>query len=135
MAYRHLSLAGRGKIQVLLQKGYGARAIARELGRSPSTISRELGRNRGRAPDGYDPEKAQERYKQERKACARRLWLEYKPLMRYVLDKLMEGYSPEQIAGRLPKDFSYCPEMGTKRAPICAMWQGVSPRPADAGVP
>src|SRR6478672_1392904 len=42
---RYLSFAEREEIAVLLARGCGAREIARQLGRAPSTISRELQRN------------------------------------------------------------------------------------------
>jgi IS30 family transposase len=42
---RYLSLAEREEIAILHATGHGVRAIARVLGRSPSTISRELRRN------------------------------------------------------------------------------------------
>jgi IS30 family transposase len=42
---RHLSFAEREEIALLRARGCGVRDIARQLGRSPSTISRELRRN------------------------------------------------------------------------------------------
>jgi IS30 family transposase len=42
---RYLSFAEREEIAILRARGCGVRAIARQLGRSPSTISRELRRN------------------------------------------------------------------------------------------
>jgi IS30 family transposase len=42
---RYLSFAEREEIAVLLARGCGVRAIARQIGRAPSTISRELQRN------------------------------------------------------------------------------------------
>ena len=42
---RYLSFAEREEIAILCARGAGVRAIARRLGRSPSTISRELRRN------------------------------------------------------------------------------------------
>jgi len=42
---RHLSFAEREEIALLRARGFGVRAIAGELGRSPSTISREMRRN------------------------------------------------------------------------------------------
>lgn len=42
---RYLSLLERERIAALRRMGLGVRAIARELGRSPSTVSRELKRN------------------------------------------------------------------------------------------
>src|SRR3954467_4051270 len=45
---RYLCFAEREEIAVLRGEGKGVRAIAREIGRSPSTISRELRRNAAR---------------------------------------------------------------------------------------
>lgn len=45
-AYRRLDRAERNAIEHALDKGKGAREIARELGRSPSTVSEEVARNR-----------------------------------------------------------------------------------------
>lgn len=42
---RYLTFAEREEIAILNSQNYGVRAIARRLGRSPSTISRELRRN------------------------------------------------------------------------------------------
>lgn len=42
---RYLSFAEREEIALLRAQDFGVRAIARSLGRSPSTISRELRRN------------------------------------------------------------------------------------------
>ena len=42
---RYLSFAEREEIALLRVQGLGVRAVARSLGRSPSTISRELQRN------------------------------------------------------------------------------------------
>ena len=44
---RYLSFAQREEIAILRARGCGVREIARQLGRSPSTISRELRRNAG----------------------------------------------------------------------------------------
>jgi IS30 family transposase len=45
LSARYLSLAEREEIAILKAQGCGVRAIARHVGRSPSTISRELRRN------------------------------------------------------------------------------------------
>jgi hypothetical protein len=42
---RYLSFAEREEIALLRAQGLGVRAVARRLGRSPSTVSRELRRN------------------------------------------------------------------------------------------
>ena len=44
---RYLSFVEREEIALLRAQGHGVREIARQLGRSPSTISRELRRNAG----------------------------------------------------------------------------------------
>jgi IS30 family transposase len=45
--YRHLSIAERAAIELRQRDGLSVRAIARELGRAPSSISREIRRNSG----------------------------------------------------------------------------------------
>lgn len=47
--YHHLSFEEREQLVVLFAKGYGLRAIARNLGRDHSTIVRELDRTRANA--------------------------------------------------------------------------------------
>lgn len=47
--YSYLSDAERSEIEILRNKGYSMRGIARVLGRSPNTISYEL----KRCPSGY----------------------------------------------------------------------------------
>jgi len=44
--YNHLSEKERQKIEFLLNNNYSIRNIAKELERSPSTISREINRNK-----------------------------------------------------------------------------------------
>jgi IS30 family transposase len=51
---RYLSFAEREEIAILRVRGCGVRAIARVLGRSPSTISRELRRNAATRGGGLD---------------------------------------------------------------------------------
>ena len=55
---RHLSEDERIEIADLVQAGEGVRAIARRLGRSPSTISRELRRNAHPRDGVYRPRRA-----------------------------------------------------------------------------
>jgi len=105
MPYNHLTPTERGQVQALLNNGLSIRAIARQLGRSPSTISRE--RSRNSIPlKPYEAERAQRRYRCEREACRRSCSMDHLPLRRYVIDKMTEGYSPEQVSGRLWQD---CP--------------------------
>ena len=96
--YRQLSLEDRCEIARLQADGRSVRQIAAALDRPPSTISRELKRNSGRQV-GYKPSYAQEQTKARRWKGSR---LEREPALRQaVLDRLAQGWSPEQVAGRL----------------------------------
>src|SRR5918995_5846791 len=92
---RKLTVEERVAIDLRRKDGWGVRAIARELGRSPSVISTEIGR--GREPDGtYAAGPAQV-------AAAARRGTSGKagsPLFAEVTKLLRLQWSPEQIAGR-----------------------------------
>ena len=98
--YHHLTISERESIWESVIKGKPLRQIAREIGRSVSTISRELKRN-GHA-QSYRPSDAQETYKKRRQRCKRHRILEGGEL-RDTVAKLItkEQWSPEQIAMRL----------------------------------
>ena len=105
-----LSLAEREEIACLRSADLGVRAIARRLGRSPSTISRELGR-RPAGRGGYRASTAQaEADRLARRPKPARLATEL-VLRREVQDRLKLNNSPEQIARRLREDFPDDPEM------------------------
>jgi len=89
----------RDKIAVWFGSGLSVREISRRLGRNPSTISRELKRNRW--GDGYEAIRAQ-RASRLRKSFINRTHPQKAAwIYSYVLEKLKEGWSPEQISGRL----------------------------------
>lgn len=98
-----LSLGEREEISRGLIAGRSFRAIARHLGRAPSTISREVGRNGGRqryraaASDQAAWDRAL-RPKLCKLACS-------PVLARTVSDKLQLKWSPEQIAGWLKRTY------------------------------
>jgi transposase, IS30 family len=108
---RFLSLEERIEIQVGVRTGRSVRAIARDLGRSPSTVSRELARNaplrrrryRAAAADGRARERAR-RPKPRKLACHDRLAEE-------VARGLGRCWSPRQICRRLAVDFPDDPSM------------------------
>ncbi len=91
MSHKHLRPFERGQIQAMISAGASVRQIAQKLGRSPNTLSREIRRNKS-ARGGYNAQRAQERYKERR---TRRL--DYEPLRQYVVEKMISGWSPEQI--------------------------------------
>jgi transposase, IS30 family len=107
---RFLTVQERELIRDLHAAGSSIRAIAHALGRSPSTISRELDRNSDPRL-GYLPHGA------HRMAAARRArpktakLAEDGPLRRYVKDKLLLRWSPEQISHTLVEEFPDDPEM------------------------
>lgn len=75
---QHLQREDRGAIQCLKRKGYTDRAIAREIGCSPSTVGNELRRgtpprksNKGRAP-GYSAKLGETVYRANRARSRRR---------------------------------------------------------------
>jgi IS30 family transposase len=99
--YQQLSLEDRCSIARLRADGRSIRQIAAALDRAPSTISREIGRNRGREV-GYKPAYAQDQAKARRWVGSR---LEREAtLRRAVLEGLEQGWSPEQVAGRLARE-------------------------------
>ena len=104
MQYRQLSIEEREKIQLGLWEKRSIRDIAKELDRSPSTIARELGRTFPAIQRRYGSRIAQERAEQKRSSRGRKDRLKNDIIRTYVVDKLKNGYSPEQIAGRLPDD-------------------------------
>src|SRR4051794_20163155 len=94
----HLTFEEREQLAACKAEGLSLRAIARQLGRAASTIGRELRRNalpRG----GYLPVHAEGCYLERRQ---RQAVLERdERLGRFVRARLLEGWTPEQIAGWL----------------------------------
>lgn len=106
-AFKHFSIEEREYIQQKIWAKWSTRKIAGELGRSPSSVSREISKNIPEGMRRYTPRLAQARAKAT--ACVRghRERLKNKEIKIYVLEKLKLRWSPEQIAGRLKKDFGY----------------------------
>lgn len=102
--YTQFSIEEREKIQKGLWEGRSLRDIAHELNRSPSSISREVRRNLPQQHRQYTPRIAQERAHRTTIERGKRRRLKHPMIQRYVVAKLRNGYSPEQIAGRLPQD-------------------------------
>ena len=102
-SYRHMSVEERETLSLGLARGQSLRTMALMLGRAPSTVSREWARNAM-----YGPYRActahalaSDRARQPRRS--RKLldpWL-----WQYVRTHLGQGCSPEQIAGRLRREY------------------------------
>jgi IS30 family transposase len=99
-----LTLAEREEVSRAIVTGISIRALARRLGRAPSTISRELRRNGGR--EAYRATQAdQYAWDQARRPKPCKL-TESRMLANMVASKLQLQWSPEQIAGWLKHLFT-----------------------------
>src|SRR3990172_9802230 len=103
--YIHLSIFERDKITIMLSEKKTLGEIGKELGRSKSTISRELKRNSSAEYKLYLSHRAHARSVLRRGEASSRPRLKDKCIMSYVHNKLKEGWSPEQISGRIGIDF------------------------------
>jgi IS30 family transposase len=107
---RYVSYAEREVIALRLAGGSTQAAIARELGRSPSTISREVHRNKAvgqqaaRGP-AYRPRSAQHKAEQRARRPKPTRLQQVPALLAVVQAMLDDGFSPEQVTGRLRRDY------------------------------
>jgi len=102
--YSHILAEERDRISYYRSQALSIREIAERLGRSPSSISREIQRNQSAVFELYLGHAAQMRTERRLSKAHIRPRLK-SPLVRsYVKCKLECGWSPEQIAGRLPID-------------------------------
>ncbi len=96
----HLELEEREQLAALKAEGLSLRAIAARLGRAASTVSRELRRN-ALPKGGYLPVHAEGCYRERRQRPA--ILERDAKLGRFVRERLLEGWTPEQIAGWLKR--------------------------------
>ena len=103
-----LTINDRELILVGIGQGDSLSGIARDLGRSPSTVTREVNANGGR--EHYSAWRAHERARRQArrpKPCKLRRGM----LLTEVTRRLEQLWSPEEIARRLPLDHPDDPEM------------------------
>lgn len=99
--YQHIKEKDRLKIYEFLLEDQSIQAIAMTLGFHKSTLYRELGRNSSKI--GYRPDFASQQYLMRRRHKQGKI--ERNVLLAQIIkEKLEEGWSPEQIAGRLKRD-------------------------------
>ena len=139
--YRRLSFGEREEISRGMAAVEGCRAVARRLGRSPSTVSREVRRS-GLTRCTYRAAWAHRAARAARRTARRPRKLDvHRKLRKYVLSMLRARWSPEQIARRLERDHPFkwdwrvyheaiyrylyvLPRGELKRELVCALRQG-----------
>ena len=104
---QHLSSSERDKITILQGEGLSIRKIAKELGRSPSTISRELNRPealyyRGKYIGSQTDKKVRENWKKSHQRVNKYLSLRW--VQDFIKNNLKYGYSPEIISHLLKSE-------------------------------
>lgn len=100
--YNQLGLRDRDLIATMLASGKSMRMIAGVIGRRPSTVSREIRRNM--TESDYLSGSADEESSRRRSDSRKIKRLKENRIRSYVRGKLMKGWSPELIAGRLRRD-------------------------------
>ena len=103
-AYKHLSQEDREVIANMLSGGSSLGEIAKTVGRDRSTISRELNRNSPPERRRYVPCRAHARACERKAKANKHERLKNDLVRQYVKDGLAEGWSPEQISGRIRID-------------------------------
>lgn len=110
--YRHLNEHDRVCIEVYLKEGKSQYEIAGLLKVNKSTISREIKKRPvrrqagGAILSGYSSAYAQKDYKMSKSKCGIRSKIESTSIGSFVIKKIKQGWSPEQIVGRLKKEIN-----------------------------
>ena len=104
-AGRYLNQLEREEIAIGRAQGLSMREIARRLGRNAATISRELGRDAVTDAHGRYRAVAAQRAAETRARRPKRRKLEHRGLHARVSADLDDRWSPQEIAGRLRREF------------------------------
>lgn len=101
-SYKHFTAEERISLAEKLKEGKSKRQIAREMGRSPSTISREIKRNFSKQKNHYHPWRATILYICRRKRCKRKYKIDQDTELKlYIIACLSKFWSPEIIANKV----------------------------------
>lgn len=108
MNYIHLTIEERACISKFKEMNMSMREMAQILNRNVSTISRELNRNSYKksinySVTAYSPVVANNKYKERRKECHRKLKLS-NDICEYIERKIKLHWSPDQIINRYEQD-------------------------------
>jgi IS30 family transposase len=104
-AGRYLSVEQREEIAIGLAQDLSLREIGRRIGRNVSTVSREVRREGVRDSGGRYRAVPAQRAAEARARRPKRRKLEHEPLRERVEADLGDNWSPEEIAGRLRREF------------------------------
>ncbi|OIO07301.1 IS30 family transposase [Candidatus Falkowbacteria bacterium CG_4_9_14_3_um_filter_36_9] len=107
MSYYHFKPEQRNELSALLRAGLKQKEIAELLSKSPAAISQELKKNWTDNKIGYDAGSAKKKTKERRITANQRFRKieNNKWLKNYIVKKIKKYWSPEQIAGRLKRDW------------------------------
>ena len=113
MSYTHFTIEERCCLREFYKKGYSYRKIAKLLGRNVSSVSRELRRNCTHMYEipSYYPHTAQKKSNLRRSYCHRGMFWSQE-LIKYIEERLLATWSPEQIANA-PSPFEKMPSART----------------------
>jgi len=113
---RALTLQEREEISRGLSAGESMRSMARRLGRNPGTVSREVSRNGG--AERYRATKADDAAWARAKRPQEYALQSNAGLAQLVSEKLLERWSPKQIAGWLKEEFPHDARMNVSHETI-----------------
>jgi IS30 family transposase len=113
--YKHLSRDERVAISIMLKDSKNLSEIARALGRNKGTISREIERNSSPKHNHYQMPWVHITAERRSYRTHKRPRLRNEQIAVYVRSKLKEGWSPEQISGRIGID---CPGLSISHEAI-----------------
>ena len=103
--YNHLVSEERDLIAVRNAEGKGLEEIAKEIGRSPSTVSRELRRNKS-SKGLYLATEADKQAMQRKSKAHQRTRIPDEFTRQYIEDRIIQDqWTPEQISGRLKREY------------------------------
>ena len=122
MSYSHLTFNDRFRIYHTKMARFSNAEVARRIGRHRATIGRELKRFRKHPSWAYYrqyfPEGARDLARARRGKPRGFYWTRHRPRLAYVLSGLRKEWSPEQISGRLERDFPDDPRMRVSHTSI-----------------
>lgn len=116
---KHLTLAEREFLHRMVKAKKSKAEIGVLMNRHRSTIYRELARNSNLW--GYRPKAAERWARTRREACRRSYKLKDIDLRLYVSERLAKAWSPDQIAGRLKREYPQQPQRQVS-APTIYAW-------------